>query len=149
VCSVVQCVAVCCSVLQFIAVRCTLLHLVTVCCSVLYLSQCVTGWQRLIRCPELQIIFHKRATKYRALLRKMTYKDKRSYESSPSCTRISRGLIACICSALQHRSLRYSVLQCVAACCSVLQCVAVCCGVMQCVAVWCSVLRCVAVCCSV
>jgi len=33
----------------------------------------------------LQIIFHKRATKYRALLRKMTYKDKGSYESSPPC----------------------------------------------------------------
>jgi len=29
--------------------------------------------------------FHKRATKYRALLRKMTYKDKGSYESSPPC----------------------------------------------------------------
>jgi len=34
----------------------------------------------------LQIIFHNRATKYRALLRKMTYKDKGSYESSPPCT---------------------------------------------------------------
>jgi len=33
----------------------------------------------------LQIIFHKRATKYRSLLRKMTYKDKGSYESSPPC----------------------------------------------------------------
>jgi len=35
---------------------------------------------------KLQIIFHKRATKYRSLLRKMTYKDKGSYESSPPCT---------------------------------------------------------------
>jgi len=33
--------------------------------------------------PKLQIIFHKRATKYRSLLQKMTYKDKGSYESSP------------------------------------------------------------------
>jgi len=33
----------------------------------------------------LQIIFHKRATKYRSLLWKMTYKDKGSYESSPPC----------------------------------------------------------------
>jgi len=33
----------------------------------------------------LQIIFHKRATKYRSLLREMTYKDKGSYESSPPC----------------------------------------------------------------
>jgi len=42
-----------------------------------------TGWRRLIGFPKLQIIFHKRATKYRSLLRKMTYEDKGSYESSP------------------------------------------------------------------
>jgi len=35
-----------------------------------------TGWRRLVGSPKLQIIFHKRATKYRSLLRKMTYKDK-------------------------------------------------------------------------
>ena len=35
---------------------------------------------------KLQIIFHKRATKYRSLLQKRTYKDKGSYESSPPCT---------------------------------------------------------------
>jgi len=29
--------------------------------------------------PKLQIIFHKRATKYRSLLWKMNYKDKGSY----------------------------------------------------------------------
>jgi len=46
-----------------------------------------TGWQRLIGCLTLQIIFHKRATNYRAFLRKMTYKDKASYESMshPTC----------------------------------------------------------------
>ena len=44
-----------------------------------------TGWRRLIGSPKLQIIFHKRATKYRSLLRKMTYKDKGSCESSPPC----------------------------------------------------------------
>jgi len=38
------------------------------------------------RIPKLQSIFHKRATKYRSLLRKMTYKDKGSYESSPHCS---------------------------------------------------------------
>ena len=50
--------------------------------------QCVyihTGWRRLIGSPKLQINFHKRASKYRALLLKMTYKDKGSYESSPPC----------------------------------------------------------------
>jgi len=41
--------------------------------------------ERLIGSPKLQIIFHKRATKYRSLLQKMTYKDKGSYESSPPC----------------------------------------------------------------
>jgi len=45
-----------------------------------------TGWRRLIGSPKLQIIFHKRATKYRSLLRKITYKDKGSYESLPPCT---------------------------------------------------------------
>ena len=45
-----------------------------------------TGWRRLIGSPQLQIIFHKRAIKYRSLLLKMTYKDKGSYESSPPCT---------------------------------------------------------------
>ena len=48
-----------------------------------------TGWRRrLIGSPKLQIIFHKRATKYRALLLKMTCKDKGSYESSPPCIMI-------------------------------------------------------------
>jgi len=37
-------------------------------------------------CFKLQVIWRKRATKYRALSRKMTYKDKASYESSPPCT---------------------------------------------------------------
>jgi len=48
-----------------------------------------TGWRRLIGSRKLQIIFHKRATKYRSLLRKMTYKDKGSCESSPPCTRLT------------------------------------------------------------
>ena len=51
-----------------------------------YLRVFATGWRRLIGSPKLQIIFHKRATKCRSLLRKMTYKDEGSYEPSPSCT---------------------------------------------------------------
>ena len=43
------------------------------------------GWQRLIGSPKLQIIFHKRANKFKSLPRKMTHKDKGSYESSPPC----------------------------------------------------------------
>ena len=38
-----------------------------------------TGWQRPIGRLKLQVIFRKRATKFRALLRKMTYKDKALY----------------------------------------------------------------------
>jgi len=41
------------------------------------------GWRRLIGSPKLQIIFHKRAIKYRSLLLKMTCKDQGSYESWP------------------------------------------------------------------
>jgi len=50
-----------------------------------------TGWRRPIGCLKLQIIFCKRATNYRALLRKMTYKDKASYESSTPCNNTRLG----------------------------------------------------------
>jgi len=53
--------------------------------SLMFTCVTYTGWRRLIGSPKLQIIFHKRATKYRSLLQKMTYKDKGSYESSPPC----------------------------------------------------------------
>ena len=39
-----------------------------------------------IRCLKLQVIFHKRATNYRALCRKMTCSDTTSYGASPPCT---------------------------------------------------------------
>ena len=54
---------------------------------------------------KVQVIFRKRATNYRALWRKMTHKDKASYDSTPQDS---------------------SVDERVAVCCSVLQCVAVC-----------------------
>ena len=60
-----------------------------------------TGWQRLIGSPKLQIIFHKRATKYRSLLRKMTHKDKTSYESSPPCIHRSH---KCLYLSIKHMS---------------------------------------------
>ena len=54
--------------------------------SFIYVKRLIhTGWRRLIGSPKLQIIFHKRAIKYKSLLRKTTYKDKGSYESSPPC----------------------------------------------------------------
>jgi len=43
-----------------------------------------TGWRRCIRCLN-EVSFRKSATNYRALLRKMTYKDKASYSSSTPC----------------------------------------------------------------
>ena len=45
-----------------------------------------TGWLRPIGCLKLQVIFHKRATNYRAVLQKMIYEDKASYGSSPPCS---------------------------------------------------------------
>ena len=56
----------------------------------------VTGWRRPIGCLKLQIIFCKlqiifckRATKYRALVRKMTCKDKTCCGCLPACNRMS------------------------------------------------------------
>ena len=45
-----------------------------------------TGWRRSIGCLKLQVIFRKRATNYRSLLRKMIYEDKAPYASTPPCT---------------------------------------------------------------
>jgi len=44
-----------------------------------------TRWRRPIGCLKLQVISCKGATNLRALLRKMTYKDKASYGSLPPC----------------------------------------------------------------
>ena len=57
----------------------------TVVCS----SSFVTGWRRCIGCHKLQVILRKRATNYRALLRKMTSEDKVSYDSTPPCTQVT------------------------------------------------------------
>jgi len=67
----------------------------------------------LIGSPKFRIIFHKRATKYRSLLREMIYKDKASYESSrPRCT------------TSRHTALRCATLQQTATHCNALQCTA-------------------------
>jgi len=44
--------------------------------------------RRPIGCLKLQVVSHKRATNYRALLQKMTYGDKTSYGVSPPCKSI-------------------------------------------------------------
>jgi len=89
-----------------------------------------TGWQKPIGCLKLQVSFHKKATDYRALLQKMTYKDKASYRSSPPCKKT--------CMLDQHANMHTHTYVCVnergcgkwvavsySTCCSVLQCVAV------------------------
>jgi len=43
------------------------------------------GWRRHIEYLKMQVIFRKRTTNTWALLSKMIYKDKASYESSPLC----------------------------------------------------------------
>jgi len=45
----------------------------------------LTGWRRVIGCLKLQVIFRKRATMYRALWRKMTWRDEASYDSTAPC----------------------------------------------------------------
>ena len=96
-----------------------------------------TGWRRLIGSPKLQIIFHKRAVKYRSLLRKMTCKDKGSYESSPpysneACHMWMRRvtcewIMSCrgCCSVLQYVNVYIRTMRCA------YQCVAVCCSMLQ------------------
>ena len=56
------------------------------CFSCVFQNVSCTRWRRLIGSPKLQIMFHKRATKHRSLLRKIMYKDKGSYVSSPPCS---------------------------------------------------------------
>jgi len=72
-----------------------------------------SGWRRPIGRLKLQVIFRKRASNYRALLRKMTYKVMASYGSSPPCMSVlclwimcdmglrnhmcCLGMFACVC----------------------------------------------------
>jgi len=56
--------------------------------------ECDTGWRRLIGYLKLQVFFRKRATNYRSLLRKTTYNDKASCDSTPPCTAFGRVLSA-------------------------------------------------------
>jgi len=56
-----------------------------------------TGWRRPIRCHRWQVIFRKRATNYRALLREMNYKDKASYGSSPPCNVLIKFVSTYVC----------------------------------------------------
>ena len=55
-----------------------------------------TGWRRPIGCLTLQVIFRKKANNYRALLPKMTCKNKASYGSSPPCTLLIYLCFVCV-----------------------------------------------------
>jgi len=55
-----------------------------------------SGWWRPIGCLISWITFRKLATNRGALLRKMTYKDKASYDSTPAC-RVHEILSECAC----------------------------------------------------
>ena len=80
-CSALQCVAVRCSALQCVAVRCSALQRVRY-----YIEHRVFGDHELYIAHLVVIQSGKRATNHRALMQKMTYKDKPSYESSPPCS---------------------------------------------------------------
>ena len=68
-----------------------------------------TGWRRLIgRYLELQVIFRKIATNYRALLRKTTCEEKASYDTTPPCIRLV--FFSASLYFFAHRSI-FSVLQ--------------------------------------
>jgi len=79
-----------------------------------------TGWPRLIECLTLQGIFRKRATNYRALLRKMTSKDKASYGSSPPSVCVvhnwKRAVFCEKCSVLHAKRVCMCVCVCVCVC---------------------------------
>ena len=52
-----------------------------------------TECQRCSGCLKSHVIFRKRATNYRTLLRKMTYKDKASYDSTLHCTYVLNSFV--------------------------------------------------------
>jgi len=57
---------------------------------VITISKLSTGWRRLIGSLKLQVIFRKRATNYRAHLRKIIiYKDEVSHDSTPPCIELT------------------------------------------------------------
>ena len=83
-------------------------------CVVVHVTLCVTGWQRTIWCRKLQVLFHKRASDYRALLRKMSLKNTASYGFPLPCTHLFDAMqhmlkhtaTATLCNTLQHSRMR-------------------------------------------
>ena len=110
-----------------------------------------TGCRRLIGYLKLQVIFRKRATNSRALLRKMTYGDKASSVTAPPCTELTSELTfekkvapqhtATHCNTLQHTATHCSTLQHTATHCSTLQHTAAHCSTLQHTAAHCNTLQ--------
>ena len=70
---------------------CTCIHMyASTSCEKRSAKMLCTGWRRPIECLKLQVIFRKRATHHRALLRKTTYENKAPCDSTPPCTCICR-----------------------------------------------------------
>ena len=55
----------------------------------MHMNEFTTGWRKLTGRLKSREISRKRATNYRALVRKMTYKDKASYDSTPLCNTVT------------------------------------------------------------
>ena len=122
---------------------------------------CYTGWPRPTGCLKLHVIFRNRATDCRALLQKITCKDKACYGSSPLCDSLpSRPSPSDTlqhpttqsawnswehtikrCNSLQHAATRCYALQCTAMHCNTQQCAAMHCHVLQCTATHCNALQ--------
>jgi len=78
-------------------------------------SESSPQWQQTKKrwcCFCVRVSFHKRAVYYRALLRKITYENKASYASSPSCTQKQHQRCALlVCNTLQHTATLCTTLQ--------------------------------------
>ena len=66
----------------------------------------------LIGCLKLQVIFRKRATNYRALLRKMTCEDKAPYDTTAPYAQIWQCMPSCYGVATMSRRLKITGLFC-------------------------------------
>ena len=79
----------------------------------------------------MQVIFRKRATNSRALLRKMTYGDKATYVTAPPCTELTSELTFEKKVAPQHTATHCNTLQHTATHCNTLQHTAMHCNTLQ------------------
>jgi len=82
------CLSVCLSLCVYVCVCiCVYVRAYACVCVCQYMSQhrLATGWQRPIGCLISWVAFRKLAINYRALLRKLIYKDKVFCGSSPPC----------------------------------------------------------------